>query len=506
MTNTGDTELLDAAVSYASRSWAVFPCRPSDKTPATKHGVKDATTDLAQIRQWWTKSDYNIGIACGAPGPTVLDIDDLASARWVLATLKNSHAPTVATTRGQHLYFRGLDQSTIALGYGELRGHGSYVVAPPSIHPSGKLYTWLDPPNGDLPTVPGTITADRQVAGAGDRPVRESVPHGERHSHLKDLAVRLVRSGITDAPGIERALVAEYIAVCDKKPAAKAGYFAEIAKWAAHTRIAERERERDQRKTPSLTAATATDDSDNDLGKAPGADATLTEHRQYVGAAGGWLPHNDIADIQRFGGKLVDAMAIKLTNGLTIEFRHQGDITARGMWTKSVIAGTNGIAVPKQLKGWQLELVYRSLCILANAPEGQAEAEDHEDTLGDLLTLAEQVLGHHVKDSAAIFALIETLRLRPKWDPRDRNSVVAPALVVDSADSARYLRAGELRDYFTFRNAGITNAEFPGRMSMIGLRQTWLNGREPARLEGVRRTNRALLYRLRDRDPETGAA
>ena len=47
------------------------------------------------------------------------------------------------------------------------------------------------------------------------------------------MAVRLVRSGITDAGTIERHLVAEYEAVCDKKPAALPRYFTKIAEWAA---------------------------------------------------------------------------------------------------------------------------------------------------------------------------------------------------------------------------------------------------------------------------------
>jgi hypothetical protein len=427
-----------------------------------------------------------------------LDIDDLDQARWILATLENMHAPTVATTRGRHLYFQGLGQSTIALGYGELRGLGSYVIAPPSIHPSGKLYAWLEPPNGPLPPVPGNIAADRKSAGAGVREPRERVPHGERHSHLKDLAVRVVRSGVTEANAIERILVAEYEAVCDKQPAAKTGYFAEIAKWAAGSKIAERERER-----KTSTAAVSTSDSE-ELGSAPGHDATLAEHRQFVGAAGGWQPHNDIADIQRYGNNPVDAMTIQLTNGLTIDFRHQGDITNRGMWTKTVIAGTNGIAMPRQLKTAQLDLVYRSLCILAGVPERQAEADTYADILADLLTLMEPVTAHHVQDSTAIFALIEMLKMRAKWDPRDRNTTAQPALIVDSVDHAQYLRAGELRDYFMFRNAGVATTEFPGRMNMIGLRQTRLNGREAARIDaGIRRTNRVVLYRLPD--PETGA-
>ena len=71
-----DDRNLRAALAYATAGWPVFPCIPGEKVPATSHGVKDATTDAAQIRAWWARNpDRNVAIATGAPGPDVLDID-----------------------------------------------------------------------------------------------------------------------------------------------------------------------------------------------------------------------------------------------------------------------------------------------------------------------------------------------------------------------------------------------------------------------------------------------
>jgi hypothetical protein len=60
---------LDAALAYAARGWPVLPLRgkvPRIRKAAGGSGVHDATTDLEQIKQWWTKwPDANIGIACG---------------------------------------------------------------------------------------------------------------------------------------------------------------------------------------------------------------------------------------------------------------------------------------------------------------------------------------------------------------------------------------------------------------------------------------------------------
>jgi len=74
-------DLLQAALAYAARGWAVFPLTPGDKLPVIRkedggRGVYDATCDPDVLRQWWARwPDANIGVAAGASGvkcrPTV---------------------------------------------------------------------------------------------------------------------------------------------------------------------------------------------------------------------------------------------------------------------------------------------------------------------------------------------------------------------------------------------------------------------------------------------------
>jgi hypothetical protein len=155
--------LLDFALAYASLKWRVFPLQPRSKLPFPgSRAVHDATTDPAVIRAWWSITpDANIAIATGIS----LDAVDLDIARGGIESYTQlagqyQHAgPIVATgTGGRHLYFAptpGLRNTRDILGMGiETSTQGRYIVAPPSIHPNGKPYTWEVSPDAPLPALP----------------------------------------------------------------------------------------------------------------------------------------------------------------------------------------------------------------------------------------------------------------------------------------------------------------------------------------------------------------
>ena len=137
-------DFLAQALELASLGWHVFPLNRGAKTPMQGgRGYLDATTDPEAIRSWWTRfPDANIGIACGASGLVVLDIDPRNGGEDTLARLVARHGPLPATLEartggssqpGRHLYFRG-DLRKGVLGPGlDLQGAGAYVVAPPSV-------------------------------------------------------------------------------------------------------------------------------------------------------------------------------------------------------------------------------------------------------------------------------------------------------------------------------------------------------------------------------------
>jgi hypothetical protein len=143
-----------AALDYAARGFAVFPCWPMSKEPATKRGFKDATTNPATIRRWWLANPgYNVGIATGiASGVWILDVDGRDGATS-LADLEAEHGPLPDTlvsiaSSGCHLWFRytcPIQCSVGRIGHGlDVRGDLGYVLAPPSVHPDGPVYCWTN--------------------------------------------------------------------------------------------------------------------------------------------------------------------------------------------------------------------------------------------------------------------------------------------------------------------------------------------------------------------------
>jgi len=149
---------LEAAQHYASLGWRVFPVKPRDKVPIVKGGFKVATVSQAQIMRWWSRwPDANVGIATGLDsGLLVIDLDSpCAREAWTRIYRERANgtpfpaAAVVVTARGFHIYLALDPGNTVACSTGQgdekgidVRGDGGYVLAPPSIHPSGHVYRW----------------------------------------------------------------------------------------------------------------------------------------------------------------------------------------------------------------------------------------------------------------------------------------------------------------------------------------------------------------------------
>ncbi len=147
--------LLNAALDYAARGWPIFPCEPRGKRPITSHGVKDATTDVSTIRQWWTRwPEANIALACGKiSGISVVDID-VDEEKGINGWKSMEEFPDIPLTvqqttprGGAHMLFRTdnppKNKNSFRPGI-DIRADGYYIILTPSIHPNGKAYKWTD--------------------------------------------------------------------------------------------------------------------------------------------------------------------------------------------------------------------------------------------------------------------------------------------------------------------------------------------------------------------------
>jgi hypothetical protein len=135
---------LDIAKKYAEVGIKVFPCNPTNKSPITKGGFKDATTDVATIESWWTKHPNSL---IGSPNEsfTVLDVDShgLCSVGKMLTDdalkaledegITKSDTMKVKTLSGGiHYYFKheNISRSIKALPNIDILGNGGYTILP----------------------------------------------------------------------------------------------------------------------------------------------------------------------------------------------------------------------------------------------------------------------------------------------------------------------------------------------------------------------------------------
>jgi hypothetical protein len=227
---TPNSQFREAAIWYAKNGLPVFPLRPRSKKPLTQHGFKDAVTDLKQIERWWTHTpNANIGIQLGARSRLLLlDLDYRGAAvvheRNDLIRLFGpipDTAEVVTGSGGRHIYFR-YDGSKvpreIAKGV-ELKAHGAYSVAPPSIHPNGTEYCFdgvegakallhvAEPPPWLLEAIANRANCTAKPQATADIPA-ERWPDGERNNRLASLAGKLRHAGLS-VESITDALLAE---------------------------------------------------------------------------------------------------------------------------------------------------------------------------------------------------------------------------------------------------------------------------------------------------------
>lgn len=199
-----------------NRGFTLFPCSRNGKIPITKNGFKDATRDKKIIEQWFKENpNANVGIPTGkVNGITVLDVDERHGGFYSLQDYDVPDTPYVETGGGgKHYYFKYTPQAKtganrVGLGL-DIRNDGGYVIAPPSIHKSGKKYMWCDE---DLPfaEAPEWLFYNEFEKEYKKFKLPEGqIPQGEQDITLLKYTFSLMNQGLT--PGLIRIKLKEII-------------------------------------------------------------------------------------------------------------------------------------------------------------------------------------------------------------------------------------------------------------------------------------------------------
>ena len=224
--STSPGDVATAALAYAGRGWSVIPVEPRGKRPLVAWlEFQQRRAEAGEIHAWFRRwPDANVGIVTGhVSGLVVIDVDAQHGGFERLAALERESGPLPDTVSavtgggGRHLYFdhpREDLRNRVGVRPGiDLRAEGGCVVAPPSVHPSGRAYAWE----------PGRASGEARLAGLppwfldllrhasqGGHPlahwrhlVHEGVAEGERNSTLASLTGHLLWRGVDPEVALE---------------------------------------------------------------------------------------------------------------------------------------------------------------------------------------------------------------------------------------------------------------------------------------------------------------
>ncbi len=206
---------LSAALAHAAAGRPVFPCRRvasgkrTAKSPLTKRGFLDASTDAIKITAWWdAHPDALIGLPTGI-WCSVVDVDP-AALEW----FENHRAELGArriqkTARGYHLFY--LPDDAIGIKTGALppgvdvRGRGGYIIDHSAeglpyegadFNALGPLTTWARSLILDEPATRDAPSIERKRRTLADQLSTIQAASPGYHDALRDISAKLIAGGL----------------------------------------------------------------------------------------------------------------------------------------------------------------------------------------------------------------------------------------------------------------------------------------------------------------------
>jgi len=426
----------------------VFPVK-QDKTPYTKHGFKDATTDEATIRKWWG-AHPRAGIARPTgDGFFVLDVDE-ADALKELVEKYGPLPPTieVVTPRGGlHLYF--LSESPVASRVGcpvkglDVRGMGGYVVLPPSRTKDG-FYEWrtaadeIDPAWSPM-WLADLLEIGKRTNGAAP-PVEGDIPYHHRDETLISMAGTMRRRGFSEG-AILAALQVENRNRC--KPPCGDAQIRKIAHSAARYE--------------------------------PAPSGTIDELSELLGLSGSKGINRRIDKVKVWGKSTRAHVRIELDDGSWITLDPIGAFTSP---TKLCAELAMQAGATPLLKVPQLMKVLQLFSRLGDHYESVEVADRAWDLAADYLRHAAAGLVN-MEDQASRWAAFCDLKRLDQTQGR-----TADIVLVDGETGLRYVRISWLADYLRQRTAPGEAAQMMSALEQSGWEKSGREGRIKATQPG----------------------
>ena len=212
---------LETALTFAKINVRVFPLKSNSKGEQILHSWKEeATTDIKKIKEWFTDTDYNIGV-CTGDGLVVIDVDVKQSGKGIeLINSNKANFPNTYIVKtpsgGYHLYCKvdkPIKNRVRIYDEIDIRGENGYVVgAGSSIN--NKSYT-----SNNIPIAEANEFVYQFLEGDKEKKLpsavtQERINEGQRNDYLFRLGCFMQSKGMED-DSIYAALIVENQKKCD---------------------------------------------------------------------------------------------------------------------------------------------------------------------------------------------------------------------------------------------------------------------------------------------------
>ena len=211
--------ILSYAKKYREIGLNIIPIKYSRKTPIQKweefQHRKLSQTEFENV--FGTGKPVNIGIVCGEISGNLvsLDFDDIHNFEQFFLNKKLcEETAIIQTSRGRHVWIRTarpVKSFSIPELHLDVLGEGKITIAPPSRHPTGAIYSFLNPDliepmdvsdfqkavlercrtlHGKVPT---TVTNANEFHATGGKPGTHRLAQAQKDRIVKDVAPFWVR-------------------------------------------------------------------------------------------------------------------------------------------------------------------------------------------------------------------------------------------------------------------------------------------------------------------------